>query len=75
MTAFPFMAESFLTWMVKVVLAFQSFGLLFWSENAVETVLADDSDLPVVVIHLVLTQKLHDFGTDRGLAREKTNNR
>lgn len=73
-TAFSFMAELFLilfTWMVKVVLAFQSFCLLFWSENPVETVLADDSDLPLVVIHLVLTQKLHDFGTHRGLEREK----
>lgn len=57
--------------MVKVVLAFQSFGLLFWSENPVETVLADDSNFPLVVIHLVLTQKLHDFGAHRGLAREK----
>lgn len=60
----------FFTWMVKVVLAFQSFGLLFWSENPVETVLADDSDLPVVMIHLILTQKLHDFCTHCGLTGE-----
>ncbi len=58
--------------MVKVVLAFQGFGLLFWSENAVETVLADDSDLPLVMIHLILTQKLHDFCTHCGLTGENS---
>lgn len=57
--------------MVKVVLAFQSFGLLFWSENPVETVLAYDSDLPLVMIHLILTQQLHDFCTHCGLTGEK----
>lgn len=60
----------FFTWMVKVVLAFQSLGLLFWSENSVETVLADNSDLPLMVIHLILTQKLHDFCTDCGLTEK-----
>lgn len=56
------------TWMVEVVLAFESFCLLFWSEHSVETVLAHDSHFPLVMVHLVLAQQLHDLSAHCGLA-------
>lgn len=53
--------------MVKVVLAFESFGLLIWGQDFVEAVLADDGYLPLMVVHLVLAKKLHDLGANSRL--------
>lgn len=53
-----------LTWVVKVVLALESLRLLLWSQDSVETVLADNRHLPLAVVHLVLPQELHDLGTN-----------
>lgn len=55
------------TWVIKVVLAFESFGLLIWGQDFVEAVLADDGYLPLAVVHLVLTKKLHDLGANSRL--------
>lgn len=52
------------TWVIKVVLALQSFRFLIWCQDFVEAVLADDSHLPLVMVHLVLAQQLHDLGTN-----------
>lgn len=57
------------TWMVKVVLTLESFRLLFWSEHLVETVLTYDGHFPLVMVHLVLAQQLHDLGAHCGLAK------
>lgn len=57
--------------MVEVVLAFESFCLLFWSEHSVETVLAYDGHFPLVMVHLVLAQQLHDLSTHCGLAKRE----
>lgn len=51
------------TWMVKVVLALESLGLLLWGQDLVEAVLADDGHLPLAMVHLILPQQLHDLGT------------
>lgn len=53
--------------MVKVVLALKCFGLLISGQNPVEAVLADDGDLPLAMVHLVLSQQLHDLCTHSGL--------
>lgn len=50
--------------MIKVVLALQGFGLLIWGQDLVEAVLTDDGHLPLVMVHLVLAQELHDFGAN-----------
>lgn len=50
--------------MIKVVLALQSFGLLIWSQDFVEAVLAYYSHLPLAMVHLVLPQELHDLGAN-----------
>ena len=60
-----------LTWVIKVELALQGFGLLLWSEGAVEAVLAQDDHLLLAIVHLVLPQKLHDLSTDGRLQGEK----
>lgn len=49
------------TWMIKVKLALQRFGLLLWGQHPVETVLAQDRHLPLMVVDLILAQELHDL--------------
>ena len=56
------------TWVVKVELALECLGLLFWREDPVETILAEDGHLPLVVVDLVLPQQLHDLAAHRRLA-------
>lgn len=51
------------TWMIKVELALSCLGLLLRSQHLVETVLAEDRHLPLVVVDLVLAQQLHYFLT------------
>ena len=58
------------TWMVKVVLALDGLGLLVGGQDPVEAVLADDGHLPLPVVHLVLTQQLHDLTAHRGLEEQ-----
>lgn len=53
-----------LTWVIKVVLAFQSLRLLVRGQDPVEAVLAHNSHLPLAVVHLVLAQELHDLGAN-----------
>ena len=53
--------------MIEVELPFLSLGLLLGGEDAVEAVLAEDGHLPLVVVDLVLSQKLHDLLTHRRL--------
>lgn len=55
------------TWVVKVILALQCFGLLIWGEHTVEAVLADDGHLPLALVHFVLPKQLHDLSTHCGL--------
>lgn len=50
--------------MIKVVLALQGFGLLVWGQDLVEAVLTDDGHFPLVMVHLVLAQELHDLFTN-----------
>lgn len=57
--------------MVKVVLAFESLCLLLWSEHSVETVLAHDGHFPLVMVHLVLAQQLHDLSAHCGLEKRE----
>ena len=57
------------TWVVKVVLAPHSLGLLVRAQDPVEAVLADDGHLPLAVVHLVLPQQLHDLTAHCGLLR------
>lgn len=49
------------TWVIEVVLSFQCLGLLVWSQDFVEAVLTYNSHLPLAVVHLVLTQELHNL--------------
>lgn len=49
------------TWVIKVELALDGLGLLFWSENLVEAVLAEDHNLSLMVVDLILAQQLHNF--------------
>lgn len=51
--------------MIKVELALEGLGLLLWSEDLVEAVLAEDHHLSLMVVDLVLAQQLHDFPTYR----------
>lgn len=51
------------TWMIKVELALLCLGFLLWSQHLVETVLAQDRHLSLVMVDLVLTQQLHNFLT------------
>lgn len=53
------------TWVVKVELALQRFGLLLQGEDPVEAVLAEDGHLPLVVVNLILPQQLHDPAAHR----------
>lgn len=52
------------TWVIKVVLSFKGFSFLIGSQHIVEAVLADDGHLSLAVVHFVLTQQLHDLGTN-----------
>lgn len=49
------------TWMIKVKLALLRLCLLLGGQHPVEAVLAQDRDLPLVVVDLVLAQQLHDL--------------
>lgn len=53
------------TWMIKVELALEGFGLLLGCEDPVEAVLAQDGHLPLVVVNLILPKQLHDLPTHR----------
>lgn len=60
------------TWVIKVELALDGLGLLFWSEDLVEAVLAEDHHLSLMVVDLVLAQQLHNFPTYRWLRKHNT---
>lgn len=49
------------TWVVEVELALECLGLLLWGEDPVETVLAEDGHLPLVVVDFILPKQLHDL--------------
>lgn len=51
------------TWVVEIVLSLQGLGLLVSSEDLIEPVLAQDDQLPLPVVYLVLSQQLHDLLT------------
>lgn len=59
------------TGVVKVELSLERFGLLLRGQDPVETVLAQDGHLPLVVVDLVLPQQLHDLAANRRLAGNK----
>lgn len=56
--------------MIEVELALQRLGFLLWSQHLVETVLAKNRHLALVVVDLVLPQKLHDLLTYRRLQKQ-----
>lgn len=58
------------TWVIKVVLALKCFRFLIWSQHFVEAVLAYNSHLPLTMVHLVLTQELHDLGANCWLCQK-----
>ena len=60
-----------LTWVIKIELALQGFGLLLWREDTVEAILAQDDHLLLAIVHLVLSQKLHNLSTNGRLWGEK----
>lgn len=60
------------TWVIKVVLALECFRFLIWSQHFVEAVLAYNSHLPLTMVHLVLTQELHDLGANCWLCQKIT---
>lgn len=60
------------TWVIKVELALDGLGLLFWSENLVEAVLAEDHHLSLMVVDLILAQQLHNFPAYRWLQKHNT---
>lgn len=53
--------------MIKVELALKCLCFLVRSQHLVEAVLAEDCDLPLVMVDLVLSQQLHDLLTHRRL--------
>lgn len=59
------------TWVVEVELALERLGLLLWGEDPVETVLAEDGHLPLVVVDFVLPEQLHDLAAHRRLATQE----
>lgn len=61
------------TRVVEVELALERLGLLLWGEDPVETVLAEDGHLPLVVIDFVLPKQLHDLAAHRRLATQGEN--
>lgn len=52
------------TWVVKVELAFERFGFLFWGQLFVKTILAEGGHLSLVMVNFILTQQLHNLLTD-----------
>lgn len=59
------------TWVVEVELALERLGLLLWGEDPVETVLAENGHLPLVVVDFVLPEQLHDLAAHRRLATQE----
>ena len=56
--------------MVKVVLALHCLCFLVWGQDPIEAVLADNGHLPLAVVHLVLTEQLHDLAAYCRLFKE-----
>lgn len=71
----PLIKEDLSTWVVKVELALECLGLLLWGEDPIETVLAENGHLPLVVVNFVLPKHLHDLAAHRRLATQKEYNK